>query len=247
MAKRRKFIYGETLVLAGKEVEVEYYKAHGRTSSVAFRKGKLVVSFSKFLKDSEVQKTKTKFLNWGLKRLKKGSWSLSLPRYKDGEVIHTHNKSYLLNVNFENRKNISAKLLNSSEIIVCFPEKKYLKAEIKKKLKDKVDFLIMKDQFNYLKDVVSEINQLYFGQKFNDLRFKRVDSRYGSCSSKRNINIAYKLLYAPREVFRYVCVHELAHLIEFNHSKAFWKLVEEAMPDYKNQEIWLKENGFLLG
>lgn len=41
----------------------------------------------------------------------------------------------------------------------------------------------------------------------------------------------------------YVVVHELAHLIEMNHSKRFWKIVEEIIPDYKEQKRWLKENG----
>ena len=74
-----------------------------------------------------------------------------------------------------------------------------------------------------------------------------MNHRFGSCSSKRNINIAYRLLFAPREVFRYVCLHELAHLKEMNHSKRFWSLVAGAMPDYKGHEKWLRDSGFMLG
>jgi predicted metal-dependent hydrolase len=51
-------------------------------------------------------------------------------------------------------------------------------------------------------------------------------------------------LVAPEDVLEYVCIHELAHLVEYNHSKRFWSLVEKAMPDYKEKREWLKKNGY---
>ena len=53
-------------------------------------------------------------------------------------------------------------------------------------------------------------------------------------------------MLAPPAVLDYVVVHELAHLIEMNHSKAFWSIVEEIMPDYRMHQKWLKENGMKL-
>ena len=114
-------------------------------------------------------------------------------------------------------------------------------------VQDMVEKLIIKDQTNYLENVIDELNQLHFQENYGHVRFKRISSRFGSCSNKGNINIAFRLLFAPKEVFRYVCVHELAHLKEFNHSKRFWNIVREAMPNYKDSEKWLKNNGFLLG
>ena len=58
-----------------------------------------------------------------------------------------------------------------------------------------------------------------------------------------NINISTRLLFAPDDVLEYVCIHELAHLIEHNHSQRFWMLVAQAMPDYTAKETWLKEKG----
>jgi hypothetical protein len=48
---------------------------------------------------------------------------------------------------------------------------------------------------------------------------------------------------APDDILEYVCIHELAHLCEMNHSPRFWALVKKAMPDYKEKEKWLKANG----
>ncbi|MDV7393186.1 M48 family metallopeptidase, partial [Arthrospira platensis SPKY1] len=70
-------------------------------------------------------------------------------------------------------------------------------------------------------------------------------SNWGSCSSGRNINLSTRLLFAPPAVQDYVIIHELAHLVELNHSDRFWKLVSEIMPDYEEKEKWLKEYGHL--
>jgi hypothetical protein len=50
------------------------------------------------------------------------------------------------------------------------------------------------------------------------------------------------LLFAPQPVIDYVIIHELAHLLEFNHSDRFWEIVGKVMPDYEKKERWLKDN-----
>ncbi|MBI2669489.1 M48 family metallopeptidase [Candidatus Woesearchaeota archaeon] len=88
-----------------------------------------------------------------------------------------------------------------------------------------------------------ELNAKHFHQKINKIFFKNIKSRWGSCSSNGNINISSGLLFAPDEVLESVCIHELAHLIEHNHSERFWTLVKTALPDYDERKKWLQENG----
>ncbi len=57
-------------------------------------------------------------------------------------------------------------------------------------------------------------------------------TRWGSCSSKGNLNFNYKIVFLPIELADYIIVHELCHLGEFNHSTRFWKLVEKQCPDH---------------
>ena len=71
-------------------------------------------------------------------------------------------------------------------------------------------------------------------------------SRWGSCSSRDNLNFNWKLMLAPPEALEYVVVHELCHLIEFNHSPRFWRLVESRLPEYEIAKKWLKTHGTML-
>lgn len=68
-------------------------------------------------------------------------------------------------------------------------------------------------------------------------------TRWGSCSAKGSLNFNWRLILAPEKVLEYVVVHELAHRREMNHSPGFYRVVEDAMPDYRIYQRWLKEHG----
>jgi len=78
---------------------------------------------------------------------------------------------------------------------------------------------------------------------YNKLRVKDQKTRWGSCSNKGNINLNWRIIMAPNQVTAYVIIHELTHLIFLNHSKDFWKTVEQYLPDYKKWRKWLAKNG----
>jgi predicted metal-dependent hydrolase len=75
------------------------------------------------------------------------------------------------------------------------------------------------------------------------IKLSSAKKRWGSCSSKGNLNLVWRLVMAPLEIIDYVIVHELCHLREANHSKRFWAEVEAILPDYKSRRRWLKVNG----
>lgn len=79
--------------------------------------------------------------------------------------------------------------------------------------------------------------------KHNMVRIKNQKTRWGSCSSKKNLNFNFRIIMAPIEIVDYIVVHELCHLVHMNHSKDFWRLVGSIIPDYEERKKWLRENG----
>lgn len=90
---------------------------------------------------------------------------------------------------------------------------------------------------------VHALNDQHFQRPINAVKLSDTYSRWGSCSHKGNINLATRLLLAPDEVLDAVIIHELAHLVEANHSPRFWAQVERALPNYREYDEWLREHG----
>ena len=84
------------------------------------------------------------------------------------------------------------------------------------------------------------------GVDYGRITIRNQRTRWGSCSSRGNLNFNCLLMLMPKEVQDYVVVHELCHRIEMNHSKRFWALVESVFPDYRRQEEYLKKEGDLI-
>lgn len=80
----------------------------------------------------------------------------------------------------------------------------------------------------------------------NRIAIRNQKTRWGSCSSKGNLNFNWRLVMAPKEILDYVVVHELCHLAYLDHSSRFWQMVSSVMPDCRERRSWLKANGTLL-
>lgn len=106
------------------------------------------------------------------------------------------------------------------------------------------DWYIARAEEKILPRVMQRAQQLgveYRGAKIVDNRY-----RWGSCTVKDNVNFNWRLIKAPMFVIDYVIVHELAHLIEANHTLGFWNIVRAHVPKMEKARSWLSENGQVL-
>ena len=98
------------------------------------------------------------------------------------------------------------------------------------------------------KDMIKEMVDSYSEKldvKVSQIRFRRMKSRWGSCSSNGNLNFNLYLKFLPVNLIQYIVFHELSHLIEMSHNKQFWNIISGGFPDYKELEdelyiYWLK-------
>jgi predicted metal-dependent hydrolase len=84
------------------------------------------------------------------------------------------------------------------------------------------------------------------GLSYHSIKITKATRRWGSCSHKAGLCFSWRLIMAPLEVVDSVVVHELAHLLQKNHSKKFWAEVEKIMPNYKEYRLWLRQHGHRL-
>ncbi|MDB2679662.1 M48 family metallopeptidase [Methylophilaceae bacterium] len=98
---------------------------------------------------------------------------------------------------------------------------------------------------DYFSQRAYEISKLY-AIPSNSILLSNAKSRWGTCNSKTEVRINWRLIQADPYVVDYVICHEFAHLTHMNHSKNFWNLVEKLCPNYKLAENYLKNKGFNL-
>jgi predicted metal-dependent hydrolase len=84
------------------------------------------------------------------------------------------------------------------------------------------------------------------GRTYRTLTLRDTRSRWGSCTADAGLMYSWRLIMAPPRVLDYVAAHEVAHLVEMNHSDRFWAVVAGLMPDYGVQRRWLKSEGHAL-
>lgn len=160
------------------------------------------------------------------------------------------------------RKTIAIQVKDNGEVIVRAPlfcsKKKIenfvvsksdwiIKAFEKQRERARFNVELSESQIKKMKiDASGIINEKvrYYSRVMNvsprNVKITSAKKRFGSCNSKGNLCFSYRLMLYPDEAIDYVVVHELAHLIELNHSKAFYYIVEKVLPDYKEREKLLK-------
>lgn len=147
-----------------------------------------------------------------------------------GKSVSYLGKNYRLDVTEEQLEGIrfTGKFLISKDRLDEGPE--LLEAWYKEKAKEKITPKV--------KQYAAQL-----GVEYNDILISDLKYRWGSCTLKGNLNFNWRLIKAPHFVINYVVIHELAHLLELNHSERFWNIVRVQMPNYLEAKEWLRAFG----
>ncbi len=157
-----------------------------------------------------------------------------------GDVLEVNGRQYLLNITYEAQKVASARLREGT--IFVHMSSLYTPEQQKRALKTLISRIVGQDFTPEIHRRVLDWNDRTFKRPITGIHLKYNHSNWGSCSSAGNVNLSTKLLLTPTSIQDYVILHELAHLIEMNHSPRFWALVAQHMPDYKARKKWLREH-----
>ncbi len=190
------------------------------------------VQISKFLKKQQ---------NW----IKKTIYTLpkiQKIKIETGEFITILEKKYKLIIkNNKQNENIKIKINKDKKYITLYLNKNFSRKQIIEKLK-----LYLRE---FARDIITQrVNEICKQENivYNRISIREQKSRWGSCSNKGNLNFNWKIILAPKNIFNYILTHEIAHLIEHNHSKDFWNIVEKIHPSFENDKKWLKTNAYKL-
>tara|TARA_B110000467_G_scaffold22741_1_gene20236 strand:+ start:3204 stop:3881 length:678 start_codon:yes stop_codon:yes gene_type:complete len=208
-----------------------------KTIAIQINEGLVVVSAPKTISKTEIDSFIQKKLPWIKKKLQIESEKIIPERkkYLNGEYFLFMEKKLKLNITSIKGER---SCINDCEIKIVLKKNDINNSS---KIKIELEKIYKKYAFQILKEKTFSIaDSLNVNPKRIKVRsYKR---RWGSCSHDKNISYNWKLIMAPEKIINYVIVHELCHLIHFNHSRDFWNSVSDTLPDYKSSKEWLKLN-----
>lgn len=168
---------------------------------------------------------------WVLKHLKMRQETVSATDFKTQGYVDFLSQKLLLNhVPFDK---ISPPRKDGNTLYIKGPE-------------DQINWLVerwLKSQAQDFMEKTSREIALKLGVGISKITLKDMTSRWGSCSPDGKIAYSWRVIMAPQDVAFYLCVHEVCHRLEMNHSNRFWVHVQRFCPDYKNTRAWLKTHG----
>lgn len=199
---------------------------------------------------------------------KDGGLIVRAPKKLSMEYIYSFIKQkekWILNKQraIQNSKLINNEIVNGNQFL-CFG-KIYIRVEIDKiknielvddsilipsSIDNSKKYALLFKWYNQLTKDIIKSRVTYFADlmqvSYSLVKIDNSKAKWGSCDNKGVIKLNLRLSMLPHKVIDYIIIHELAHLLEFNHSKNFYKIIESIMPDYKRYRAMLKEYNFVL-
>lgn len=242
--KKRKPQFEQTFVEVGdRKIPAKIYTEMRRGVRFSLGKNGAILRLPSLLPAASRQMETERFKAWVAERIARNNPEKDHAlgkTYQDGDQLQVGERAYSLKIDWtENRTHAARRNHRTIHLRLTQTDSETNRLKAVRQLLSRV---VAQDFLPDIERRVHELNHLFFQKNVKGVVLKYNTSNWGSCSARGNINLSTCLLFAPDDVLDYVIIHELAHLVEMNHSPRFWKLVEDAMPDYKEKKKWLKQN-----
>lgn len=208
------------------EIKYKLLKERRKSIKIFINEGKVIIKTPLFVSNELIDNIIYKNREWIKKALEK--YEENKKGFMEGERFLFFGEEYILR--FDNN------ITNDFMI-----RDKFFYIKYKNSAKEALKRLYIDEAKRYIPNRVDKLSKK-FGIEYGKIRINSAKTRWGSCSSKKNLNFSYRLIMCPKDVIDYVIIHELSHITHMNHSKKFWTLVSKRCPNYKAHEKWLKDN-----
>ncbi|MEZ4985620.1 MAG: M48 family metallopeptidase [Saprospiraceae bacterium] len=232
------------LQIAGQEVPVRIIREPRNSVRAYMGKQGVIMRFPTSLSEKEFQEHFQRLEDWLRKQLTKKEGVAERYKkadYQTGDTFIIGKRSYGIYITSGPGVSSKAKIINGT--IALMLGEQLDEAQRSDAIRTLMSRLMAKEFLPTITERVKVLNERFFKKNIRSVKLKYNHSNWGSCSRSGNINLSTRLLFAPDEVIDYVIIHELAHLVELNHSQRFWDIVARCMPNYEEHEAWLKEYG----
>ena len=212
-----------------------------KTISILIKGGNVEVKAPFNLKQNEIDAFILKKEKWIKNKILFQKKIKQLPKKKfiNGEIFKFLGKDLILKINISDAKKIYIK-----NDYICLDLKNNTKNN-RDKIKKELELFYRSFSEKILKEKTL-IESKKMNLKVEKIKVRSYKNRWGSCSSNGDISYNWKLIMAPEKIINYVIIHELCHLIHFNHSRDYWKEVSKKLPNYRESKEWLKSNQYLF-
>ena len=225
----------KTLSINGKEVRYEFKRSHRRSVVAKIRHdGVIEVRAPLLYRESDMIAFLNQHKRWIFNHLDRlQNTENQEKQYVSGEVHYYLGKQYTLQVVESNKNAVS---IEDNSLIIKIKSPELAESQINKWYKNRAK-VVFSELFQPIIEKFKKYNVSPAKISIRDMR-----SRWGSCSRRGNISLNLQLIKLNENCIRQVMIHEMCHLIYFNHQAGFYALMEEMMPDWKQ---WKKELRFL--
>ena len=212
-----------------------------KTISILIKDGNVEVKAPFNLNQKEIDSFILKKEKWIKNKIlfQKSIKKLPKKKFINGEVFKFLGKDLMLKINTSDAKKTYIK--NDYIYLNLKNNTKNNREKIKKELE-----LFYRSFSERILKEKTLIESKKMNLKVNEIKVRSYKNRWGSCSSNGDISYNWKLIMAPEKIINYVIIHELCHLIHFNHSRDYWGEVSKKIPNYIENKEWLKSNQYLF-